>query len=193
MRVNTRYINSTKGTSSRKDAPSGIYTLHFRPTRWHTCVQAYDWTFFKLLLIGLEKYSIGPENDLFPVVSCSFSTLCTSFVRVWLPFLASDMHVCETNDKPSKTKTNNDTQQKKTEAHNSHLIVTRVTWTNRGLGDVLRLSNCDSGWKWIGALTLFLSRCLRKLLRISYMEHKTNIHLSPTISCLVGPQEPHMV
>ena len=25
MRVNTRYINSTKGTSSKKDAPSGIY------------------------------------------------------------------------------------------------------------------------------------------------------------------------
>ena len=26
VRVNTRYINSTKGTSLKKDAPSGIYT-----------------------------------------------------------------------------------------------------------------------------------------------------------------------
>ena len=42
MRVNTRYINSTKGTSSKKDAPSGIYTLHFRHTRRHSCVQIYE-------------------------------------------------------------------------------------------------------------------------------------------------------
>ena len=46
VRVNTRYINSTKGTSSKKDAPSGIYTLHFRHTRRHRCVEAYDRTNF---------------------------------------------------------------------------------------------------------------------------------------------------
>ena len=46
VRVHTRYINSTKGTSSKKDAPSGIYTHHFRHTRRHRCVQAYDRTNF---------------------------------------------------------------------------------------------------------------------------------------------------
>ena len=44
VRVNTRYINSTKGTSSKKDAPSGMYTLHFRPTRRQRCVQAHSAT-----------------------------------------------------------------------------------------------------------------------------------------------------
>ena len=34
MRVNTRYINSTKGTSSKKDAPIDILTLH-------VCVYVY--------------------------------------------------------------------------------------------------------------------------------------------------------
>ena len=33
VRVNTRYINFTKGTSSTRDAPSGINTFHFRHTR----------------------------------------------------------------------------------------------------------------------------------------------------------------
>ena len=37
--VNTRYTNSTKGTSSDKVAPSGMYTLHSRHTRRHRCVQ----------------------------------------------------------------------------------------------------------------------------------------------------------
>ena len=46
MRVNTRYINSTKGTSSKKDASSGVYTLRFRHARRHRCVQAYDRTSF---------------------------------------------------------------------------------------------------------------------------------------------------
>ena len=46
MRVNTRYINPTKGTSSKKDAPSGMYTLHFKHTWWHRCVQTYDRTNF---------------------------------------------------------------------------------------------------------------------------------------------------
>ena len=34
------------------------------------------------------------------------------------------------------------------------------------------------------------SRCLRKLLRIPYMEHKTNDCVGSMISSLVGPQEP---
>ena len=42
VRVNTRYLNSTKDTSPKKDVPSGIYTLHFRHTRRHRCVQAYN-------------------------------------------------------------------------------------------------------------------------------------------------------
>ena len=33
VRVNTRYINSTEGTSSKKDAPSGMYILYFRHIR----------------------------------------------------------------------------------------------------------------------------------------------------------------
>ena len=36
VRVNIRYKNSTKGTSSKKDAPSGISTFHFRHTRKET-------------------------------------------------------------------------------------------------------------------------------------------------------------
>ena len=40
MRVNTRHTNPTKGTSSKRDAPSGIYTLHFGHIRRHRCVQA---------------------------------------------------------------------------------------------------------------------------------------------------------
>ena len=40
VRVNTRYINFTKGTTSTKDAPNGMYTLHFRHTRRHRCVQS---------------------------------------------------------------------------------------------------------------------------------------------------------
>ena len=46
--IHTRHINSTKRTSSKKDAPSGIYTLHFIHTRQHRCVQAYDRTKFYL-------------------------------------------------------------------------------------------------------------------------------------------------
>ena len=49
MQVNTRYINSTKGTASRKNAPSGLSTLHFRHTWQHRCVQAYKRTFFLTL------------------------------------------------------------------------------------------------------------------------------------------------
>ena len=41
MRVNTRDINSTKDTSSKKKkkkiAPSGIHTLHFKHTQWQVC------------------------------------------------------------------------------------------------------------------------------------------------------------
>ena len=33
MRANARYINSTTGASAKKDAPGGIYILHFRHTR----------------------------------------------------------------------------------------------------------------------------------------------------------------
>ena len=44
IQINTRNINFTKGTSSKKDAPTGIYTLHFRHTRRHICIQAYDKT-----------------------------------------------------------------------------------------------------------------------------------------------------
>ena len=47
MRVNTRYINATEGTSSKMDAPNGIYTLHFKHTRRNRCVQAYDRTILK--------------------------------------------------------------------------------------------------------------------------------------------------
>ena len=46
VRVNTRYMNSTKGTSSKRDAPSGIHTLHFKHARRHGCLQAYDITSF---------------------------------------------------------------------------------------------------------------------------------------------------
>ena len=46
MLVNTRYVNSTKGTSSKKDAPNDIYTLHFRHIPWHRYVQAYERTNF---------------------------------------------------------------------------------------------------------------------------------------------------
>ena len=46
VRVNTWYVNSTKGTCSQKDAPSGMHTLHFRHTRRHRCVQVYERTDF---------------------------------------------------------------------------------------------------------------------------------------------------
>ena len=36
----------------------------------------------------------------------------------------------------------------------------------------------------------FEIRCPRKLLRISYMEHKTNVWVRSKINFLVGPQEP---
>ena len=42
VRVNTRYVISTEGTASKKDAPCGISTLHFRHTRRHRRVQAHD-------------------------------------------------------------------------------------------------------------------------------------------------------
>jgi hypothetical protein len=36
----------------------------------------------------------------------------------------------------------------------------------------------------------FEYKCLRRLLRISYLEHKTNQFVRNTVSALVGPQEP---
>lgn len=36
----------------------------------------------------------------------------------------------------------------------------------------------------------FENKCLRKLLRISYLEHKTNEYVRSTVTSLVGPQEP---
>ena len=36
----------------------------------------------------------------------------------------------------------------------------------------------------------FKTKCLRKLLRISYLEHKTNDWVRSKINFLVGPQEP---
>ena len=37
---------------------------------------------------------------------------------------------------------------------------------------------------------VFETECLRKHLRISYLEHKTNDWVRSKIKCLVGPQEP---
>ena len=36
----------------------------------------------------------------------------------------------------------------------------------------------------------FKTKCMRKLLRISYLEHKTNNWVRSKINFLVGPQEP---
>ena len=40
VQANTRHINSTRGKSSERLPPSGIYSLHFRHTRRHRCVHA---------------------------------------------------------------------------------------------------------------------------------------------------------
>ena len=47
MRVNTRYINSTRSTSPERMPPSGIYTLHFRHIQQHRCAEAYHQFLFK--------------------------------------------------------------------------------------------------------------------------------------------------
>ena len=36
----------------------------------------------------------------------------------------------------------------------------------------------------------FETKCLRKLLHVSHLEHKTNDWVLSKINCLVGPQEP---
>ena len=41
--------------------------------------------------------------------------------------------------------------------------------------------------KWVQA---FKTKCLRKLLHILYLEHKTNNWVRSKINLLVGPQEP---
>ena len=38
----------------------------------------------------------------------------------------------------------------------------------------------------------FKNKCLRKLLRISYHEHKTNEHVRNIVTSLMGPQEPNL-
>ena len=46
MHVNTRYINSTSGTSLKEDAPMAYNTLHFRHRLQPRCAQAQDATNF---------------------------------------------------------------------------------------------------------------------------------------------------
>ena len=50
--------------------------------------------------------------------------------------------------------------------------------------------NMDSVcWLW-KRIQVFKTKCMRKLLRISYLEHKTNDWVRSKTSFLVGPQEP---
>ena len=58
----------------------------------------------------------------------------------------------------------------------SILLYGRGTWT--------LLADSEEG------IQTFVTKCLRKLLRISYLEHKTNDWVRSEINFLVGPQEP---
>lgn len=55
------------------------------------------------------------------------------------------------------------------------------------------LYGCET-WTLLAAtekkLQAFENKCLRKLLRISYREHKTNAYVRSTVTSLVGPHEP---
>ena len=58
VRVNTRYINSTKGTSSKKEAPSGVYTSP-PPFQAHSATQVFSFSSNILtgkLLCGKKMY-----------------------------------------------------------------------------------------------------------------------------------------
>ena len=72
MRVNTWYINSTKGRSPKTDAPSGIYTFHFRHTRRQRCVQVYERTKF----LFLEKIMQETLHDHKTSISIGSRPIC---------------------------------------------------------------------------------------------------------------------
>ena len=77
-RVNTRYINSANGTSSKKDASGGTHTLHFRHTRRHRCVLAYD----KTIVPGLG--TIFTSSSSYPVKHCTILTWIWFMIAFWL-------------------------------------------------------------------------------------------------------------
>ena len=89
MRVTTRYINSTKCTSSKQDAPHwhNYYILQFRHTRRYRYVQTYGETIILLFIVGRPSCIRVLEQRFFIAVR---SQVCTgirknSLILMFIP------------------------------------------------------------------------------------------------------------
>ena len=97
MRVNTWYINSTKGRSPKTDAPSGIYTFHFRHTRRQRCVQVYERTKF----LFLEKIMQETLHDHKTSISIGSRPICNLQFADDIDLIGDLTHVTTASPKTS--------------------------------------------------------------------------------------------